>query len=54
MKQQLKLIAIESIAADGQVVLSEPDSSWQILVTGRTADGDPVDVTHQAKFTVGP
>ena len=51
---QLQAIEIESITADGQAVLSGPDSSWQILVTGRTADGDTVDVTHQAAFTVDP
>ncbi len=51
---QLQAIEIESITADGQAVLSGPDSSWQILVTGRTADGDTVDVTHQAAFTVEP
>jgi len=53
-ESKLQSIAIASIATNGQIVLSGPDSSWQILVTGRTADGDPVDVTHQATFTVEP
>ncbi len=53
---ELNLRGIEVLipAKLSEVKLSGPDSSWQIVVTGQTNDGQQVDVTSQASFSADP
>lgn len=50
----LQSIEIESPDDHRELLLSDPDMDWQVLVTGRTEDGRFVDVTDRTTFIVEP
>ncbi|MFP6766488.1 MAG: DUF1549 domain-containing protein, partial [Planctomycetaceae bacterium] len=51
---ELQSIRIELLDAGHAIVLSGPDSNWQLVVTGISGSGDTLDVTRQAKFESEP
>ena len=52
--REMKSIRIELPDVDHEVVLSGPDSDWQLIVSGISASGDTLDVTGEAQFEVEP
>ena len=47
-------VGIELPGSLNAVMLNGPDSSWQVVVTGLTGSGRPLDVTRGAVFTAEP
>jgi len=50
----IRSIRIELPADDHEVVLSGPDSDWQLIVSAISENGDTLDVTGEAQFEAEP